>query len=144
MWIQNFPSLRPFAVQGLKNLINHCWGWGDVLDSYLSERELALCEMQRASSRIWTRVAKCIFYNEKEKRIYSILLYSLICFWCISQIKIFLWYSDFFPIFGYINKYIQRELVIHNIAQNKYITNIFLNEKFIFFENKYTRIFLEF
>ena len=62
VWIQSFPSSRRVASTRLKNPV--CPTGGRIIGFIPFPRVLELCEMLSASSRIWTRVAVSISYDD--------------------------------------------------------------------------------
>ena len=67
MWIQSFPSPRPVPIAELKSLVyptNYSLLEGEALASYLLQGYLSYEKMQTALSRIWTRVAVSISYDD--------------------------------------------------------------------------------
>ena len=67
VWIQSFPSPRLVASPKLKNLVSPTIlpiAGGRIIGFIPFPRLLVLCEMQSVSSRIWTRVAVSISYDD--------------------------------------------------------------------------------
>ena len=67
VWLQSFPSPRLVASPRLKNLVCPTIlpiAGGRIIGFIPFLRVLVLCEMQSISSRIWTRVAVFISYDD--------------------------------------------------------------------------------
>ena len=67
VWIQSFPSPRLVALPRLKNLVCPTIlpiAGARIIGFIPFPRVLVLCEMQSVSSRIWTRVAVSISYDD--------------------------------------------------------------------------------
>ena len=66
-WIQSFPSHRIVASSRLKNLVTPTIlpiAGGRIIGFIPFQGVLVQCEMQSVLSRIWTRVALSIFYDD--------------------------------------------------------------------------------
>ena len=80
VWIQSFPSPRLVASPRLKNLVCPTIlpiAGGRIIGFIPFPRVSVLCEMQSASSRIWTRVAVSISYDDNH--------YTTGTFWCNGE-----------------------------------------------------------
>ena len=83
VWIQSFPSPRLVASPRLKNLVCPTTlpiAGGRIIGFIPFPRVLVLCEMQLAWSRIWTRVAVSISYDDNHYTTGTLLSNAKSCF----------------------------------------------------------------
>ena len=125
VWIQSFPSPRLVTSPRLKNLKNYLpIAGGRIIGFIPFSRVLVLCEMKSVSSRISTRIAVSISYDDNhyttgtswKVHIIRINIYLFIQFWIYQSISFWLFLSIYLQntsITIYLSIYLSVSMSVH-------------------------------